>query len=96
MFVKGKSANPAGRPRGSVNKMTAGAKQAIEAAFGGIGGVTALTKWARRHPGDFFRLYARLIPNRQELTGKDGGTSRYALKRLSKWSLVGSPSRMMS
>jgi hypothetical protein len=31
-------------------------------AFYGIGGVPALVEWARENPGDFYRLYARLIP----------------------------------
>ena len=78
MFVKGKSANPAGRPRGSLNKTTATAKEAFALAFKNIGGVEALARWARKNPGPFYKLYARLIPIEQQISGNDGGTLRFA------------------
>ena len=59
-----------GRKAGTPNKLTASAKEAFEFAFNEIGGSKALAKWARGNPGDFYRLYARLIPN--ELTGSGG------------------------
>lgn len=57
-----------GRPEGAKNKTTLAAKEAFAAAFEGIGGVTALTKWAKDNEQEFFKLYARLIP--VELSGE--------------------------
>lgn len=60
-----------GRPKGVKNKVTAAAREAFTLAFEGLGGVKALTAWARGNKTEFFKLYARLIPT--EVTGKDGG-----------------------
>lgn len=51
-----------GRKKGTPNKFTASAKEAIQLAFEGIGGVPALIEWAEKNRGDFYKLYARLIP----------------------------------
>jgi len=54
-----------GRPKGSVNKLTASAKQAFQLAFEELGGVQGLVAWAKSDDeclGDFYKLYARLIP----------------------------------
>lgn len=64
--MKGKKTG--GRTEGTPNKITANAKEAFAAAFEGIGGVTALTKWAKDNEQEFFKLYARLIP--VELSGE--------------------------
>ena len=58
-----------GRPKGSPNKITAVAKEALELAFEELGGVEQLTAWARSHRGEFYKLFARLIPIRNELPG---------------------------
>jgi hypothetical protein len=69
MAGKGKP-KTGGRQKGKPNKLTSSAKEAFALAFEGIGGVDKLTEWARENPGDFFKLYARLIP--AELTGANG------------------------
>jgi len=51
-----------GRPAGIPNKLTRAAKEAFALAFEGVGGVDALTEWARENLTDFYKLYARLIP----------------------------------
>lgn len=53
-----------GRPKGIPNKSTIAAKEALQMAFEGIGGVQALTHWAREpdNMGEFFKLYAKLLP----------------------------------
>ena len=51
-----------GGGRTGPNKLTSSAKEAFALAFQGIGGADALTEWARGEPGEFFKLYARLIP----------------------------------
>lgn len=61
-----KTRNKGGRPKGSLNKFTANAKQAFQAAFDELGGVAGLVTWAKADEGknltDFYKLYARLIP----------------------------------
>lgn len=52
-----------GRKKGTPNRMTADAKEAIRLAAEGAGGVPALTEWARKNPDRFWPLYARLIPS---------------------------------
>jgi hypothetical protein len=44
------------------NKTTIAVKQALQEAFQGIGGVPALTAWARDNQGEFYKLYAKLLP----------------------------------
>lgn len=53
----------AGKKKGQVHPQTRVAKEAIEMAFEGIGGVKRLTAWAEQNEGDFFRLiFPKLIP----------------------------------
>lgn len=66
-FEKGKVANPAGRPKGAVNKTTASVKEAFKAAFDDLGGAAALVEWAKGNPTDFYKLASKLIPT--ELAG---------------------------
>jgi len=53
-----------GRPKGSANKSTVAAKEALQMAFEGIGGVNALIAWAtdEKNQGEFFKLYTKLLP----------------------------------
>lgn len=62
-----------GRPKGMANKVTVQAKEALQMAFDGIGGVKALTKWANdeKNKGAFFHLYTKLLPI--QITGDGGG-----------------------
>lgn len=63
-----------GRPKGSVNKTTANAKEAIEAAFEGIGGIPALTAWANDNQGDFYKMiFPKLIPVQLNHADNEGG-----------------------
>ena len=61
-----------GRQKGTPNKSTAVAKQALELAFDGIGGVPALIKWAKENQTEFYKLFAKLLPLQVEgnLDGK--------------------------
>ena len=62
-FPKGrKRPEGAGRKKGQPNKTTTKAREAFALAFDSIGGGTALGKWARENPTEFYKLYARLIP----------------------------------
>lgn len=52
-----------GRKKGASNKVTTSAKEAIELAFQGLGGVKALTTWAKKNPNEFYtRVWPRILP----------------------------------
>ncbi len=53
-----------GRPKGLPNKTTTAAKEAFALAFNKLGGWEALADWASlpQNRGEFYKLYARLIP----------------------------------
>jgi hypothetical protein len=54
--------NAAPKKKGTLNKTTRAAKEAFELAFAGLGGVPGLIAWAKKNRGEFYKLYARLIP----------------------------------
>jgi len=64
-----------GRQKGTPNKLTASVKEAIEAAFRGVGGAEYLMRQAEENPQAFLTLLGKIIPAQvqAELTGKDGG-----------------------
>jgi hypothetical protein len=64
-FVKGQP-KKGGRKKGSVNKLTADAREAFRLAAEGAGGVAALTQFAVTNPEAFWPLYAKLIPQQRE------------------------------
>lgn len=51
-----------GRRPGSVNKTTASTKAALIEAFEKLGGVPSLVAWGKREPGEFYKLWSKLIP----------------------------------
>jgi hypothetical protein len=76
MAAKGQRGGPPpnagkGRPPGIPNKTTASVKAALCEAFDKRGGVPALLKWANEEPTEFYKLWAKLLP--QEVTGPNGG-----------------------
>jgi len=64
-----------GRPKGAINKLTASVKEAIEAAFHGVGGHEYLMRQAEENPQAFMTLLGKIIPAQvqAELTGRNGG-----------------------
>ena len=75
-FYKGMKRPPnAGRKKGTPNRMTVAIKDAVLAAFHGVGGQAYLEKMARSKIGANKRamlsMFSKLIP--LEVTGKDGG-----------------------
>jgi hypothetical protein len=58
-----------GRQKGSVNKTTVRVKEALESAFHGIGGVPALMAWAKEEPGEFYKLWSKLLPQDVKVEG---------------------------
>ena len=65
-FVKGEAP---GRLPGFPNKTTVSVKAALEAAFLGLGGVPALIAWGQQEPGEFYRLWGKLLPRNVTLEG---------------------------
>lgn len=56
------------RLRGSKNKVGATAKENILAVFTRLGSTAAMAEWAAENKTEFYKLYARLIP--QEVAAK--------------------------
>ena len=65
-FRKGESP---GRLPGYPNKVTISVKAALEAAFDGLGGVPALIAWGQQEPGEFYRLWGKLLPRNVTIEG---------------------------
>jgi hypothetical protein len=63
-----------GRRKGSTNKLTKSIKEAIEAAFQGVGGHEYLMRQAEENPQAFMTLLGKIIPNQiqADLTNSDG------------------------
>lgn len=65
----------AGRPKGSVNKVTAAAKDAIAQAAEELGGHERIVAWAKEDPANerafWATIYPKLIP--VQVSGEGGG-----------------------
>lgn len=64
-----------GRPKGSPNRTTASAKEAIAQAAEGLGGTNRLISWAQEDPANerafWATIYPKLLP--LQVSGEDGG-----------------------
>lgn len=67
-----------GRKPGVPNKLTASAKAALDEAFNKLGGVDALVKFGRANPGEFYKIWARRIP--QEHSGLNGEPIQHVVR----------------
>jgi len=63
-----------GRPKGSPNRTTASAKEAIAQAAEGLGGADRLIAWAKEEPANerafWATIYPKLLP--LQVSGEDG------------------------
>lgn len=55
------------RPRGAKNTIGATAKENLIAVFTRLGGTAQMAKWAKDNQTDFYRLYAKLVPQQVDL-----------------------------
>ena len=64
-----------GRPKGSPNRTTASAKEAIAQAAAKLGGADRLVAWAQEEPANerafWSTIYPKLLP--LQVSGEDGG-----------------------
>lgn len=62
-----------GRQKGQTNKVTRTAKENILAVFTRLGGTAAMARWAKSNETEFYKLYGRLIPVENQVSGTGGG-----------------------
>lgn len=67
-----KGAKTGGRQKGTPNKINRAFKEAVQLAYGNIGGDAAFARWAKANPTEFYKIAARLIPTETNLTGTLG------------------------
>jgi hypothetical protein len=61
-----------GRALGQQNRLSRNAKEALELAFQGTGGVTELIKWGKKNRTEFYKLWGRLIPKDVQVGASEG------------------------
>lgn len=61
-----------GRSKGTPNKVTGLAKDAVAQVFDTIGGAARMAKWAEENPTQFYQIYAKLIPVQVNGAGENG------------------------
>lgn len=59
----------AGRPKGAKGDRFKEIAEILEAAFDDLGGLDALVKWAKRNPGEFYKVWAKLLPKDIKVSG---------------------------
>jgi hypothetical protein len=74
-FTKGASQKTTGRrggrAKGTPNKITGTAKECLQLAFEGLGGVPSLIQFGKMYPKTFYTIWSKLVP--VEVNGKGGG-----------------------
>ena len=79
----------AGRPKGATNRIPRVAKENIIQVFDQLGGVDGMVAWATKddkNKGEFYKIYARLLPIESNISGIDGdaidiNVIEYVIKR---------------
>lgn len=78
-FLPGQSGNPAGRPKGSRNGVTATVKDAFLESLQQLGGVDYLVKLGKDHPEIYARLLLQILP--KPLPESDDEDNREAIPK---------------
>lgn len=55
------------RTNGAKGKLGATAKENLIAVFTRLGGTAAMAEWAKENQSDFYRIYAKLIPQQVDV-----------------------------
>lgn len=75
----GKRPKTGGRVKGTPNKLTQAAKDAIATAFEDLGGTDALVEWAKLHPDNrkvfYSQIWPKIVP--LQVSGEGGGPVQY-------------------
>ena len=66
-----KGVKTGGRKKGTPNKVTSTVKDNVLAVFDKIGGVNQMAVWAQENPTDFYRIYARMLPQESKEDGSE-------------------------
>lgn len=74
------SSKVGGRKKGTKNVVSRTVKENILAVFNRLGGTAGMAKWANDNQTDFYRLYGRLAPVEQHVSGGDGDPVRHAVE----------------
>lgn len=69
-----------GRQKGTPNKATAAVKDALTEAFGELGGVPSLVTWGRDQPGEFYKLWVKMLP--QEIKADVAADVKATVRRI--------------
>ena len=64
----------AGRQKGTPNRITSTFREAVLLTFEDLGGHEALTKWAAKNQGDFYKIATRLVPVEKAAPPSEGIT----------------------
>lgn len=70
-FKPGQSGNPAGRPKGSRNKLSEAFLRVLADDFAEYG-EEVIDQLRREHPAQYANVIAKLMPKLMELSGPDG------------------------
>ena len=73
-----------GRQKGTPNKLTSSARNAIALAAEKLGGEDRLVEWAKEDPQNerafWVHIYPKLVPVQSELSGPDGAPIKSSLE----------------
>ena len=83
LFKPGQSGNPAGRPKGTRNKVTEAFLRDLKSTWDEFG-VEALKIMAQKNPAEFVRVVAKLVPRDVNLKHEAGDNFIECLREMQK------------
>ena len=88
MFVRGGRGGPragSGRPKGSLNKVTAALKDMILNSLDRVGGEEYLAKLAIENSSAYASLLGKVLPTTLQASESDGGPTKITFERILVW-----------